>query len=237
MTSLRRLKALLSVVLLFGFIVFINDETDRITGPINTALEIGVLESATGTVISGILIVVPTLLFSYLILPDKLLGYAYIKTPNKEDIKQIGVGLAYIFTVYFALGVVLIALGLEPASNEVVADFEENPSLLPIMITTTFLIVAPVEELIFRGVMQRYLQDYYHPVVSIGISSVLFAGAHVAVLDGGISGILSYILLVGTIGGIFGYMYYKTRNLIVPMLLHAIYNTTLLTFLFIELTM
>ncbi|WP_163708200.1 CPBP family intramembrane glutamic endopeptidase [Mangrovibacterium lignilyticum] len=80
----------------------------------------------------------------------------------------------------------------------------------------TLVIAAPVfEELIFRGIILDGLLKKYQPLKAILLSSVLFGLAH-----------LNTVQFVGAfIGGMFmGWVYWKTRNVFLTMLIHATTN-------------
>jgi len=82
-----------------------------------------------------------------------------------------------------------------------------------IFIFISMVVTAPIlEEIIFRGVIQRGLSTKYSPVISIVISSALFAVLHLS--------------LVGTfLFGLFiGWIYYRTKNLLYCILMHAVVN-------------
>lgn len=77
-------------------------------------------------------------------------------------------------------------------------------------------IAAPVlEELLFRGIFLKGLLEKYSPAVAIVSTSLLFAILHLYpwhVINTFLDGLL------------FGWLYYKTRSVIMCMLLHAAHN-------------
>lgn len=84
------------------------------------------------------------------------------------------------------------------------------------------LILAPIfEELIFRKYLLSGLLDTYKPKMAIGITALIFALAHIQPIQ-----LFGALLL----GWIFGYFFYKTRNITNTILLHSISN--LVTFIF-----
>jgi hypothetical protein len=89
----------------------------------------------------------------------------------------------------------------------------------------TAAIAAPVfEELMFRGFLLPSLTRYFSVRTSIGLSSLLFAIAHLS---------LSEILPLATLGVVLGIVYTRSRNLLAPMLLHSLWNSGTLLTLFI----
>ncbi|MDO4692510.1 MAG: CPBP family intramembrane metalloprotease [Porphyromonadaceae bacterium] len=76
---------------------------------------------------------------------------------------------------------------------------------------------AVVEELFFRGTMQRLLvaSSRHQPRLAILVTSVIFSLAHLSAV-----GFLSRLL----IGVVLGYSYYYTGRIAIPILLHLINN-------------
>jgi len=83
------------------------------------------------------------------------------------------------------------------------------------------IIIGPIlEEIYFRGIIQKILSKKIKPFVAILISSLLFSLGH---LD--FNQFLSFFL----IGLIIGTLYYKTNNLLLVIILHVVANL-LITF-------
>jgi len=83
-----------------------------------------------------------------------------------------------------------------------------------------FIVIAILpavgEELIFRGIIQNKLHIYFKNIhLAIWISAILFSGFHVQFY-----GFVPRLLL----GGLFGYIYYWSRNLWYPIIGHFINN-------------
>jgi hypothetical protein len=89
-----------------------------------------------------------------------------------------------------------------------------------------FLVVAPAEELLFRGVIQRYLAGPFTRTGAVLATAVLFAAAHV--LNASLSASPRVILLVDFVAGLgLGVAYEYTDNLLSPTAIHGAYNTAL----------
>lgn len=75
------------------------------------------------------------------------------------------------------------------------------------------VIAVPVfEELFFRGFILGGLLKRYSPIISIGISSLLFATIHISLIGPFLFAIFS------------GWIYYRTRNLLYSIIMHAVLN-------------
>ena len=79
------------------------------------------------------------------------------------------------------------------------------------------------EELIFRGVVQKELYRYVRPAYAIIISATIFGLFHFEV-----TGLIPKII----IGGIMGFAYYLTSNLVYPILIHITNNATQVVLLY-----
>ena len=78
------------------------------------------------------------------------------------------------------------------------------------------VLVAPIqEEVFYRLLLFRKLQESYSVVVSIVITSFIFAVVH-----WNLPGLFAYF----TIGAVFTYLYYLTGNIWINIMVHAIYN-------------
>ena len=100
----------------------------------------------------------------------------------------------------------------------------ESPGYFLLALVVIALIPAVGEELLFRGVLQnifRHLTSNTH--LAIWLSALLFAAMHFQFY-----GILPRMLL----GALFGYIYWWSGNLLIPMLAHFINNALLLTLLY-----
>ena len=85
------------------------------------------------------------------------------------------------------------------------------------------VLVAPVvEEIIFRGLLQRGLMSVLPPWVAIGIQGLLFGAAHVSPDRG--MGNIGLALVLAAVGVVFGVAAHLTRRLGPTMIAHAIVN-------------
>lgn len=89
------------------------------------------------------------------------------------------------------------------------------------------VLVAPAEELLFRGAIQTRLGRAFGPALTVGLSSLLFASIHVLNFAGGATGVLFATATIFTVGAVLGAVYERTGNLAVPVLVHGLYNATL----------
>lgn len=97
------------------------------------------------------------------------------------------------------------------------------------VVLTIFLITATIaapffEEIMFRGFLLPSLTRYLPVWGAIGVSSLVFAFAHLNV---------SEVIPLATLGMVLGVVYTRSRNLLSSMLLHSLWNGGTLFSLFI----
>lgn len=134
------------------------------------------------------------------------------------------------------IGAILSGFGIAPATNQVVAMGRENPAVFLYMIPVTLLFVAPFEELVFRGAAQGLLRRAFGPAIAVGIASALFGAVHLVALIGGEVGQLAYVVVTALLGVVLGGLYEHTKNLVVPIVAHGLYNTTLFAIQWVNAT-
>lgn len=102
---------------------------------------------------------------------------------------------------------------------------EGNDSIALMLFFVTAAIAAPLfEEFLFRGFLLPSLTRYVPVWAAIGLSGLLFGVAHLS---------LSEILPLTSLGIILGTVYVRTRNLLAPMLLHSLWNSSTILSLYI----
>jgi membrane protease YdiL (CAAX protease family) len=109
--------------------------------------------------------------------------------------------------------------GSPPKPNEIVKVLESSQSVLVWALFWFLAVVAaPVlEELMFRGLVQGWLLSFplVRPAVAIAMASVLWSGLHPWP-----DPVPLFVLGLGL-----GWLAWRTRSLIGPMVLHALFNT------------
>jgi membrane protease YdiL (CAAX protease family) len=102
---------------------------------------------------------------------------------------------------------------------------EGNDSIALLLFFLTAAVAAPLfEEFLFRGFLLPSLTRYVPVWAAIGLSGLLFGVAHLS---------LSEILPLTSLGIILGIVYVRTRNLLAPMLLHSLWNSSTILSLYI----
>jgi len=134
----------------------------------------------------------------------------------------------------FTGSILVTLLQVDTGTNQAAEIGMQNPEVLLILIPASILLIGPGEELLFRGVVQGRLREVLGPVAGILLASTVFAFLHWFALTGG-SAAGNFVALGILVGPslVFGAAYELTDNIVVPSLIHGIYNATLFTLLYV----
>jgi membrane protease YdiL (CAAX protease family) len=159
-----------------------------------------------------------------LTLPIILTGQTYYSAPEYQ-FNTFWHILLWLLIVYLLVTVVLpfILLPFVKMLREKVAENYDS-KLYPVtqkqqlMFIGVAVTVGICEEIIFRGFLQHYLVDLgLTELWAFVIISVIFGAGH---LMQGLSGVISSIIF----GLIMGYLYFVTGSLLVPIIIHILYD-------------
>ncbi|AVQ45942.1 CPBP family intramembrane glutamic endopeptidase [Clostridium botulinum] len=120
--------------------------------------------------------------------------------------------LGFFFWFHSSIGIFINKIPLSESSQKAFEEILKNPYLMCVSI----LIVAPIfEEMLMRGIILEGLLNKYKPTTAITISSVMFGTIHLNLPQ----------FVNATILGLFlGFIYYKTRSLVLCIVAHMINN-------------
>lgn len=167
------------------------------------------------TIITGII----TLLTLFIIFKIRKRKISEILSLNKITNSKI----ALITVLGIALEIFIsISLYVLPISEQLLNEYFKNVNYLMggnvILVFIAVVIFAPiVEEIIFRGLLLKHLNNVMPTIVAVLISSIIFGLGH-----GQIIWIL-YAILMGTILSI---VFIRCKSLTASILLHAVLNLT-----------
>ncbi|MUV49689.1 CPBP family intramembrane glutamic endopeptidase [Haloarcula sp. CBA1122] len=161
-----------------------------------------------------------------------------VSVPSFREAVIVVLGYASAMVGLVVVAVIITTLvsmfGIETATNQAAEIGMENPDVLLLLIPASFLLIGPGEELLFRGVVQGRIRDYFGPISGVAIASVIFAGIHYPALSGGsVTGKLVGVCALLIPSLILGATYEYTDNIVVPSLIHGAYNATLFTGLYV----
>jgi len=110
--------------------------------------------------------------------------------------------------------------------NPIILLALQSQDLLALVIFfITASLAAPIfEEIMFRGFLLPSLTRYLPSWGAIALTSILFAAAHLS---------LAEMLPLTVLGGVLGFVYWRSRNLLASILLHSLWNSGTLISLFL----
>lgn len=147
--------------------------------------------------------------------------------PGPRGVAVIGGGLLLLLLVQFGLVAVLSAAGFSTGQNQAILAGEDDPTYFLLMIPVSLFFVGPAEELLFRGALQGRLRETWGPWRAILLATAIFGLIHVPAVQGSAGQQLTYAVVAGALGLLLGYVYERTRNVLVPAAIHGSYNATL----------
>lgn len=151
-----------------------------------------------------------------------------VRWPTRRDLAYAGGALVAALALVFGISTVAAAAGVAPGGSVFDEPIAEEPAVALGLAVLSILLVAPAEELLFRGAIQGRLRRAFGPTGAIAGASLLFGSIHLANFTGSVVGAAVGAGVVTVGGAVFGIVYERTGNLLVPVVAHAAYNTTLL---------
>ncbi|MBP1922667.1 membrane protease YdiL (CAAX protease family) [Halorubrum alkaliphilum] len=145
----------------------------------------------------------------------------------------VGAGAALLVLQYAAL-FGLQSVGLGTAQNQATVPGGDPVAYYLAMIAVSLLVVGPVEELLFRGVVQGGLRRALDAAPAILLASVLFGLIHLPGIDGSTAEQWAYVGVVVGLGCVLGALYERTDNVLIPGLAHGVYNAAIYVVLLVN---
>ena len=159
------------------------------------------------------------------------LDYLRLRWPDGRALGFVVGGTVALFVFRLVAIVAAQTLGVPLAGNSVTQLAEEGfLTTLLALVPLSILVVGPAEELLFRGVIQRYLDDVLSEAPAVVIASVLFALVHVPTMYLATPDPVAVAATLAILFGLsilLGYLYVWTDNLVVPILVHGFYDALL----------
>ena len=130
--------------------------------------------------------------------------------------------VARVLSAFAASLIPLPSRSLDETRRDVAERVLDTPTDWLVLALVVVIGAPLVEEIFFRGVVQRRLVARYQPVVGIGIASVLFGAAHLLAWDGVVS--LTYAWAVAAGSVVLGAIYHLTGRLGTAIAAHVFFN-------------
>lgn len=217
-----------AVALFLGFGgILLSDAIGRLLAP--TLAAAGVQLSAIGGILLSLLVVQVIALggvsVAYLAYRGDF-GFVKIDVPDVRDLIWVAVGWVVMYVGVIAVSLVASAAGVTPARNSIADIGAQNPTVFLVLIPAAILIIGPFEELLYRGVIQERLTEAFSPYAAIALASLVFGLAHATSFVGSTSGLAVSLAAIAVIAVVPAVSYQQTRNLVVPALIHGLFDAT-----------
>ncbi|MFC4543850.1 CPBP family intramembrane glutamic endopeptidase [Halosolutus amylolyticus] len=155
-------------------------------------------------------------------------SYIDLKLPTKRDAAWTIGGVLVLFGVLFSISLLFQSTGVESADHSTAQQAQENPEIMLVLVPAAILIIGPFEELLYRNVIQKSLYESFSRVGAVVVASVIFAFVHVlAYGTAGPGQIIASLTVIFGLSIVLGTIYERTENLLVPALVHGVYNAIL----------
>lgn len=173
----------------------------------------------------------PLLSYSYLEITDRELDFIDVSRPSKRDIVVMVLGT--IGLIFFNLLIsAIVAYTDIPAAPSELTNLS-NPLYYILLAGISIVVIAPAEELLFRGVIQKRLTEAFSEPGAILVASTIFSLPHYQALVVG-EGRITTLITIFALGCILGVSYSRTENLTVPILMHGVFNAFVFSITYVE---
>ncbi len=204
-------------------------------------------QSGTDPAANSVTIPMPTLFILSMFMQAMLIGMvlAYLGLHRRLDVVSLfglrrlsplkAAGLAVLIIVptlvalnyisYYAIQLLqyLTSMELKPQTLVEKAPGITDPVARVLMFLALCVGAPLMEELIFRGVLFSVASKFIHPVYAMVASSVFFGVIHNNLL---------VLIPLTLLGMVLAYVYQRTRSLLVPVMMHSMFNAITFLFLF-----
>jgi len=155
----------------------------------------------------------------------------YLTIKKKPILRSLRINLVSIKTIQysfiFSLGILIIFDTLDRIIHQVIPTpeyiielgqiMQPNSTLGYIFLFLSVVIVAPIgEEIVFRGFLQKFLEDYWKDITrAVLITSLFFAMIHFNPF---------WTIQIYLLGVVLGFLAWKTKSVVPSIILHSINN-------------
>ena len=166
-------------------------------------------------------------------------SYVDIHRPSVRDAKYTVAGLVLLLVTLGVVGFGLQELGVPSATSSIEQQAERmaNPIFLLALVPLSFVAIGLGEELVFRNVVQKYLYESFSRPAAVLMSSLAFGAIHFQqYASPNPVATLTTLFVVFVLSLVLGWLYYRTENLLVPIVVHGAFNAIQFASLYVELT-
>ena len=143
-----------------------------------------------------------------------------------REIIKCTVSFIKIYPIIYILSILSKLILYEFEEQDKVVELKRNFSENLVYNIITITMIAPIiEETIFRGLFYRSIKNLMPVGFSIIITSLIFSIIH--------QNILSFVILF-FLSGYLTYIYERYGNIIYPIIVHSIFNSTMLFLIYLD---
>ncbi|AWB28565.1 CPBP family intramembrane glutamic endopeptidase [Halococcoides cellulosivorans] len=159
-----------------------------------------------------------------------------IGAPDREDVGLIVGSSVVAIVLGLALTSAIQFVTPEPVENVFGNAASGAPWVYLAMAALSVVLIAPAEELLFRGAIQGRIRAQYGAIAAIGGASVPFMLFHVPNYLASLPVAILGASAVGVISVILGVVYERSGTLWAPIAVHALYNVALFGLAYLSVT-
>lgn len=165
-------------------------------------------------------------------------SYLDVEWPGVRDVGYGLLGFVGGFAALLAVGWLVSLLDLSTTPNAVLEPgLAGDTTYLLVLIPLVLLVNAPAEELLYRNVVQKSLYGHFSKPGAVVLASAVFAVVHLPAYFNpnlGATGVSLAVVFVGSL--VFGWVYARTDNVVVPAVVHGLFNAVQIALLYVYLT-
>lgn len=159
------------------------------------------------------------------------------RAERRDVLLGLGIGVGAVLVITLGLGLALALLlqllGLDiPVVQEELRQAARDPQIAPVFVVSAVLIAPVFEELFFRGMVFPAIAKRLGLWAGIVLSAVVFGFVHVNQAEDLLGGGLLLLRLV-PLGILFGWLYHWRGTIVVPIIVHSLFNTASVVLLLI----
>ncbi|ELY88843.1 CPBP family intramembrane glutamic endopeptidase [Natrialba taiwanensis] len=191
---------------------------------------VGELSRVQSVVVSqlGMALGTGVLVWWYLSVTGRDLSYIDLGRPTGRNLLLIVGGVLTIFGALGAITLLFQSTGVESADHGTTQQAAENPEILLVLVPASILVIGPFEELLYRNIIQKSLYESFSRGGAILVGGVIFAIIHTqAYWTAGPGQVVASLAVIFGLALVLGTLYERTENLLVPALVHGVYNAVL----------
>ena len=173
----------------------------------------------------------------FIVLSGRTFRYIDVRRPTPSDLGYMLGGTIVVLIASAGIQFVLVAFGVEFATHQVEdRAAQHGPGILVVAIVFAFVTNGLGEELLFRNGVQKFLTEWFSPAAAIVLSSIVFALVHFPAYGSPAPlATLGSVFVVFSLSLILGITYYRTQNILVPIVIHGCYNAIVWIVVYVNL--